>query len=223
MSAIVLPQVLGREGAAQIRAALATGTFASGKATAVGRAVAIKDNLILQPNTPAFQRALGVLVASLNAHTGFQIATWPSAMIQPMFCRYGVGQRYGDHLDAAIMGEAPDQLRCDVSVTVCLSDASEYDGGELVIDTAGVPGTWKGNAGDAIVYPSDTLHRVTEVTRGTRDVAITWIQSMVPDARRRRILFDLRSALDALDAAPEPGPTAEAVRRCYLNLVRMWT
>ena len=107
-------------------------------------------------------------------------------------------------------------------MTVCLSDATEYEGGELIIDAAGVPTGWRGKAGDLILYPADTLHRVTEVTRGTRDVAISWIQSMVREGARRRILFDLKTALEAFDASPTPPAEAEAIRRSYLNLIRMW-
>jgi PKHD-type hydroxylase len=129
---------------------------------------------------------------------------------------------YGDHVDGAIMGQGAEQIRCDVAVTVCISDASDYDGGELLIDTAGVPRAWKGNAGDAIVYPADTLHRVAPVTRGTRDVAVAWLQSLVREPGRRRILFDLRVALDALDASPSPPPETENLRRSYFNLIRMW-
>jgi PKHD-type hydroxylase len=130
--------------------------------------------------------------------------------------------KYGDHVDGAIMGDATEQVRCDVAMTVCLSDAAEYEGGELVMDAAGVPRGWRGKAGDVIVYPADTLHRVTEVTSGTRDVAISWIQSMVRDGARRRILFDLKAALDAFDALPTPPAEAEAIRRSYFNLIRMW-
>ena len=76
--------------------------------------------------------------------------------------------------------------------------------------------------GDAIIYPADTLHRVAPVTRGVRDVAVFWIQSLVRDAGRRRILYDIRSALDVLDRSPEPPPHVEALRRSYFNLIRMW-
>jgi PKHD-type hydroxylase len=130
--------------------------------------------------------------------------------------------KYGDHVDGAIMGDAESQVRCDVAMTVCLSDAAEYEGGELVMDVAGVPTRWRGRAGDVIVYPAHTLHRVTEVTSGKRDVAISWIQSMVRDGGRRRILYDLKSALDAFDSQPTPPAEAEAIRRSYFNLIRMW-
>jgi PKHD-type hydroxylase len=198
------------------------GPLVSGKVTAVGRAQTIKDNLILAPDSSAAAEAVELLVGALKANQAFQAAVWPEAMLRPLFCRYGVGMRYGDHVDGAIMGDTTSQVRCDVAMTVCLSDEAEYGGGDLVVDAAGVPTAWRGKSGDVIVYPADTLHRVTEVTRGARDVAISWIQSMVRDGARRRILFDLKTALDAFDSLPAPPAEAEAIRRSYFNLVRMW-
>ena len=222
MSAIVIAGAVPPDVVARIRARLQAGAFISGKTTAVGRAQAIKDNLVLAPDSPAAEEAVELLVGALKAHHGFQAATWPEAMLRPLFCRYGVGMKYGDHVDGAIMGDPGSQVRSDIAMTVCLCDPAEYDGGELVMDTAGVPAAWRGNAGDVIVYPANTLHRVTEVTRGTRDVAISWIQSMVREGARRRILFDLKTALEAFDALPTPPVEAEAIRRSYLNLIRMW-
>jgi PKHD-type hydroxylase len=230
MSAIVIANVVAPEVVAQIRATMAGGPFISGKATAVDGAAAIKENLLLAPDSPACARALDLLAGALEAHSGFQTAAWPEAMLRPHFCRYEVGMGYGNHVDAALMGEPASSslIRCDVAVTVCLNDAEEYDGGELIIDPAGVPTSWKGSAGDAIVYSADTLHRVAQVTRGVRVVAVSWIQSMVREPERRRILHDLRSVLDALDqAAAGAAPLAQAspvetLRRSYLNLIRMW-
>jgi PKHD-type hydroxylase len=207
---------------AQIRARMERGPLVSGKITAIGRAQAIKNNLILSPDSQSSAEAVELLVGALKANPAFQAAAWPEAMLRPMFCRYGVGGQYGDHVDGAIMGDANEQVRCDIAMTVCLSDAAEYEGGELVIDAAGAPTHWRGKAGDVIVYPAGTLHRVTEVTSGARDVAISWIQSMVRDGDCRRILFDLKSALDAFDALPRPPAEAEAIRRSYFNLIRMW-
>src|SRR5262245_31387871 len=201
---------------------MAAGRFISGKASAVGRAAAIKDNLLLAPDSPAATEAVALLTGALRASSQFQTAAWPDAMVRPLLCRYDVGMHYGDHVDAAIMGEGDDQIRCDLAVTICLSDASDYEGGELVIDSAGVARPWKGRAGDAIVYPADTMHRVAPVTRGVRDVAVSWIQSMIRAPERRRILFDLRAALDAFDRLPAPPPETEALRRSYFNLIRLW-
>jgi PKHD-type hydroxylase len=222
MSAIVIPGVVPTDVVVQIRARMQRGPLVSGKITAVGRAHAIKDNLILPPDSQPAREAVELLVGALKANPAFQAAAWPEAMLRPMFCRYGVGAQYGDHVDGAIMGDANEQVRCDIAMTVCLSDAAEYEGGELIIDAAGAPTRWRGKAGDVIVYPAGTLHRVTEVTSGARDVAISWIQSMVRDSDCRRILFDLKAALDAFDALPTPPAEAEAIRRSYFNLIRMW-
>ena len=222
MSAIVLAGIIPANVLTQIRTRLAAGKFISGKLSAVGKASAIKDNLLLSPDSPGAGEIAELLAGALQTNAAFQTATWPDAMLRPLICRYDVGMTYGDHVDAAIMGESPDQIRCDIAITICLNDASDYDGGELVIDSAGVPRSWKGRAGDAIVYPADTLHRVSPVTRGARDVAVSWIQSMVREPERRRILFDLRAALDAFDASAAPPAETEALRRSYFNLIRMW-
>src|SRR5438552_15660686 len=230
MSAIGIAKAVAPDVVAQIRTAMDGGPFISGKSTAVGGAVGLKESLLLAPDSASCSRALDLLAGALQAHSGFQSAAWPEAMLRPHFCRYEVGMGYGDHVDAAIMGEPESLIRCDVAITVCLNDAEEYEGGELTIDVAGVPTTWKGHAGDAIVYSANTLHRVAPVTRGVRVVAVSWIQSMVRDAERRRILYDLRSVLDALDQAspsspspaPAPAGTVETLRRSYLNLIRMW-
>ena len=226
MSATVISGAVPPEIIAQVRAKIAGGPFISGKATAVGHAVNIKNNLVLAPDSPAAKQAVELLAGALHGHPTFQAAVWPEGMLRPLFCRYDVGMSYGDHIDGALMGEPPEVIRCDVAVTVCLNDAADYDGGELVIDSAGASRSWKGRPGDAIVYPADTLHRVNEVTRGVRDVAITWVQSMVREPDRRRTLFDLKTALDALDREflpPKPPPPyVDAIRRSYFNLIRMW-
>jgi len=223
MSAIVLANVIPAEILAQIRECIARGRFFEGSATAVGGAARSKHNLQMSRDDPAEHRAVELLVGALQSHVPFQEATWPDAMMRPLFARYLPGMRYGDHVDGALLGEAPDLIRCDVAVTVCINDSSEYDGGELVIDSAGMAYPWKGSAGDAIVYSADTLHRVNEVTRGARDVAVIWVQSMVRDAAQRRILFDLRSVLDSMSLAAEPTLQIETIRRTYFNLIRMWT
>jgi PKHD-type hydroxylase len=219
MSAIVLARVIPAEVLAQIRECVSRGRFVEGSGTAVGGARAGKHNLQLMRDDPAERLAVELLVGAIQGHTLFQEATWPDAMMRPLFARYQPGMRYVDHVDAALMGEPPELIRCDIAVTVCINDGSEYDGGELVIDSAGMAYPWKGSAGDAIVYAADTLHRVNEVTRGARDVAVLWVQSMVRDPARRRILFDLRSVMESMD----PGPQIETIRRTYFNLIRMWT
>jgi len=205
-----------------IRAITATGDYGPGNATAVGSAVSVKHNLQLATGSDAANRAAEVLVAALRENGGFFAATWIDAMTTPLFCRYEPGMTYGDHVDAAMMGAPPMQMRCDIAVTVWLVDGSAYDGGELVIDTDGVGQPWKGDAGDCLVYAADSLHRVAPVTRGVREVAVFWIQTMVRDEWQRRILFDLTQVLERLQSTPTAAAEAEVLRRVYYNLIRRW-
>jgi len=216
-----LEKLLADAQVAAIRAAIDGAPFAAGVSSAVGSAARVKNNLQLPMQSDAAVKANKILVAALREHSAFQSATYIASMTVPCFCRYEPGMNYGDHIDSPIMGAAP-MLRTDISVTVSLTDAASYDGGELVIDVAGVPQRWKGNAGDCILYPSDTLHRVEPVTRGIRTVAIFWIQSLVRDPGKRRILYDLSRVLDHVGRA-SPGEThTDLLRRSYMNLLRLW-
>ena len=223
MSAIVLAGAIPAEVIAQIRARLAGARFVPGRETAVGGAAVVKHNLQLARGEPAEERAVELLVGALQAHAQFQAATWPdgndAADDLPLPRRDEIRRphRWRDHGRAA----RPASLRRRGHRLS--RRRPEYDGGELVIDTAGLPQAWKGAAGDIISYPADTLHRVAEVTRGVRDVAVLWVQSLVRDPGRRRILFDMKSALDALEQMPGgPSAQADAIRRSYFNLIRMW-
>lgn len=220
--ATCIRNALSADQARLIRAITATGSYGPGSVTAVGSAVSVKHNLQLPTGSDAANRAAEVLVAALREHASFFAATWLDAMTAPLFCRYEPGMTYGDHVDAAMMGAPPMQMRCDIAATVWLVDGSTYDGGELITDTDGVGQSWKGDAGDCLIYSADTLHRVAPVTRGVREVAVFWIQSMVRDEWQRRILFDLTHVVDRLQASPSSASEAETLRRIYFNLVRRW-
>ena len=135
-----------------IDAALRGAAFVYGKSSAVGSAARVKNNLQLPAQSAEAKRAVSVVLEALRANTKFQAASFPAAMTPPMFCKYQPGMGYGDHIDSPIMGGTP-HLRCDIAVTIALANASTYEGGELVIDVAGVPQRWKGDAGDCILYP----------------------------------------------------------------------
>ena len=78
-------------------------------------------------------------------------------------------------------------------------------------------------AGDAVMYPASSLHRVTEVTRGERLVAVTWVQSLVRDPARRELLYELNQVRERLlKEAPEAEDTTH-INAVYVNLVRMWS
>ncbi|WP_375744943.1 2OG-Fe(II) oxygenase [Corallococcus interemptor] len=86
--------------------------------------------------------------------------------------------REGSHFTKwhADIGEDYSNLR-KISMSVELCDSSEYDGAHLQIfpsETGHVAGPER-TAGTAVVFPSHRLHRVTEVTRGTRHALVNWI------------------------------------------------
>jgi PKHD-type hydroxylase len=220
--AILIRKAVSEAQLREIRSITSGGSYGPGSVTAVGPTERIKHNLQLATGSDAASRATEVLVGALRDSEGFMSATWIDAMTAPLFSRYEPGMTYGDHVDAAMMGDPPMQMRCDIAVTVWLVDGATYDGGELVTDTDAAGQSWKGDAGDCVVYAADTLHRVAPVTRGVREVAVFWVQTMIRDEWQRRILFDLLGVLERLQAAPGPSAEAETLRRIYHNLIRRW-
>jgi PKHD-type hydroxylase len=127
---------------------------------------------------------------------------------------------YGSHLDAAFMGTQ--SIRADLSLTLFLAAPDEYDGGELIIETEYGELAEKSAAGDCVLYSTTARHRVAPVTRGRREVCVLWIQSLIREPDRRRILFELAGVLEYLDRRDIQEPWVEIVRRCQLDLLRLW-
>ncbi|MEO0396558.1 MAG: Fe2+-dependent dioxygenase [Cyanobacteria bacterium P01_A01_bin.137] len=211
-----IPDVLSADERSQLRTALATAEFVDGKTTAGWYAKQVKHNQQLQRG--ASHPLETVVTAALNRHPLFQIAVRPKQIHSLRFSRYGVGMSYGTHADNAMMGG----YRSDVSFTVFLSETTDYDGGELVIEAADDEQAYRLPAGNAIVYPSSTLHRVNEVTQGQRLVVVGWVQSLVRDPAQRELLFDLDTARRSLYA--QHGKTAEfdLLSKSVSNLLRRW-
>jgi PKHD-type hydroxylase len=217
-----VPAVLSAETLAQLRQRLSAAPWNDGRVTAGPQSGAVKHNLQL-PEDSAEARALGDMVlAALDRSALFLSAALPARIYPPLFNRYGPGMAFGDHIDNAIRAVTGTRhrIRTDVSATLFLSEPDSYDGGELVIEDR--PGI-KLSAGDMLVYPATSLHRVTPVTRGERVAAFFWVQSMVKDAAERAALFQLDRSVQSLSAAL--GPNHDDVLRLtgfYHNLVRKW-
>lgn len=217
---IILPGALDAETLRQVRAVLDEAEFVDGKATAGVAAREVKHNLQLKrPSREPLaidQQIVGALAQNE------ELGSWalPRRFIPPLFSRYEVGMEYGWHVDSAFMGPIGQPLRTDLSVTVALSDASEYEGGELVIRTPAGEEELALHAGDAVVYPSTALHRVKPITRGERLSAVLWIQSYVRDPGMREILHDLDLARRRVHAASPGSEEASLLQRAYANLLR---
>ncbi|MBI1320931.1 MAG: Fe2+-dependent dioxygenase [Candidatus Hydrogenedens sp.] len=203
--------------AAVIEAAETAG-FVDGRQTAGWHARQIKDNQQLAPAEPRAPALRARIAAALGHHELFSLVVRPKALMPVMISRYQPGMAYGAHVDDAIMGG----LRSDVSFTIFLADPESYDGGELVIDTALGEQPFKLPIGAGVVYPSGALHRVAPVTRGTRLAAVGWAQSLVRDAARREILFDLDQARRSLFQAQGKTTEFDLVSKSVANLLRLW-
>ena len=205
----------------QLRELLAAARFTDGSASALGAAKAVKRAWQLDREGDA-QREPGEIVArALLRSPVVQGAVFPKSIRHPTINRYEAGMEYGPHLDLPLMpGAVP--TRADVSATLFLCEPESYEGGELSIHCDTLPSDFKGRAGDAILYPSDSIHRVKPVRSGSRLVAVTWFQSLFRDAAQRKILFDLDSALHAFEAESRDMEALLKLRAAYQNLQRRW-
>jgi PKHD-type hydroxylase len=197
--------------------------FQDGKLTAGWYASRVKNNQEMRQDPQQMQTLIRIVMSSLGHNQDFKMAVLPYRVADPIFARYQPGMTYGDHVDDPIMGSGGPRFRTDVSMTVFLHPPETYEGGELVIRTSfGARGV-KLNAGDAVVYPSSSLHHVAPVTRGERLVCLAWIQSYVKDAHKRELLFELNRAREALMKEQPESRTTGYVDKSYSNLLRMWS
>lgn len=215
---IVPPDVL-----AKVRAGLVDAPFADGRATANGAARDVKQNLQLPAGHPLAKELGALVVTAISRSDTFKTTAMSHAMVPLQFARYDVGMGYGDHLDLPVMGTTSGPVRVDLSLTVFLSDPDEYDGGELVIvGESGGELRVKQAAGDAFLYPAGSLHRVEPVTRGSRTVAVSWIQSLVRDLEDRELLVSLATSLAELKAAGTSEAHLMRLRQVQHRLIRRW-
>lgn len=216
-----IPNLLNSAQLEKLQEIIAASDFVDGRLTAGMAAGRVKANEELAQDPQVLQRLYRVIMASLGHNEIFRSAALPAKVADFIFARYQPGMRYGDHVDDPIMGQGA-KFRSDVSMTVFLNPPEEYDGGELVIRTPFGDQQVKLDAGHAVVYPSASVHRVAEVTRGERLVALTWIQSFVRDAAQRELLYELDQSRQQLLRSDPESDLTKNVDRSYVNLLRMW-
>jgi PKHD-type hydroxylase len=209
---------------ARLRAKLDAAAWTDGRETVGPQGAQVKRNQQLPDASPLRTELGREVLAACARHPEFHAATLPVKILPPRFNRYTGGGAYGAHIDGAVMALADGrQLRSDIACTVFLSEPDDYDGGELIVDDTYGEHEVKLPAGDAIVYPSSSLHRVEPVTRGARVAAFFWVQSLVRDGAQRRTLLQLDTAIRQLT---ESGADANAVKQLtgvYHNLLRQWS
>ena len=219
-----IPAVLTRAQVATMRMQLDQSGWVDGRATVGPQGAQVKRNRQL-PEAAPLSRELGQVVqAALAANPLFFAAALPLRIVPPLFNRYGVGEEYGAHVDGAVrqVPGSPLPLRTDVSATLFLSEPAEYDGGELVVMDMYGAHEVKLAAGDLVVYPSSSVHKVEPVTRGERICSFFWVQSMVRDDARRSMLLELDQTIQRLRARLGDCDETVALTSHYHNLLRQW-
>jgi PKHD-type hydroxylase len=222
---IHVPKVLTAEQVAECRRLLDSAEWADGKATVGEQGMLVKRNRQLPELSPVGRQLGEIILVALARNPLFFSAALPLRTVPPLFNRYEGGEHYGMHIDGAVRAVPGTShfIRTDLSSTLFLTDPADYDGGELVVaDTFGQHSV-KLPAGDLILYPSSSLHRVNPVTRGARVSSFFWTQSMVADARHRELLFQMDQSIQKLRGKHGESDETVALAGQYHNLLRMWS
>lgn len=220
-----VPEVLSPAELARCRAIVEGADWADGKITAGTQSEQVKNNRQLPEDAEASRAARAIVLDALGRSALFITGALPKKTYPPLFNRYdGASNAFGNHIDNSVRTSpiTGAWVRTDLSATLFLSDPSEYDGGELVIEDTFGSQSVKLAAGDLILYPASSVHRVEPVTRGCRLAAFFWVESMVRDDAQRRLLFDLDMSILTLRQTDGDTPPVVKLTGCYHNLLRMW-
>jgi len=222
---ISIDHVLTKTEVAQFRAELDAAPWDSGALTAGTLAKSVKRNEQIADGSELAVRLGRQILQRLAATPLFISAALPRTIYPPKFNRYQGGGTYGAHVDSALMmlPGTHQKMRTDLSATLFLAEPEEYDGGVLEVEGPFGVQEVKLPAGDMVLYPSSSLHRVTPVTRGARVASFFWMESLVQDEGERTLLFDLDQCVQQIT----PLLAADDMRLIqltgvYHNLLRRW-
>lgn len=222
---LAIDAVLGKEDVRRIRERIDAAQWQDGAATAGALARSQKWNQQLDDNDPLAVSIGDDIVRRVGSHPQFVSAALPKKIYPPKFNRYTGGGTYGAHVDSALMYSPRGDVtvRSDLAATLFLSEPEDYDGGELEIESAFGLQSVKLAAGDLVLYPASSLHRVNPVTRGARVGSFFWIESFVADVTERTLLYDLDQSIQGLTPKVEGGdPDLLQLTGIYHNLLRRW-
>ena len=220
-----VPEVLSPSALARCRAIVEGADWADGKITAGTQSELVKNNRQLPEDSESARAARAIVLDALGRSALFITGALPKKTYPPLFNRYdGASNAFGNHIDNSVRTSPATGawVRTDLSATLFLSEPAEYDGGELVIEDTFGGQSVKLAAGDMILYPASSVHRVEPVTRGCRLAAFFWVESMVRDDAQRRLLFDLDMSILTLRGTDGDTPPVVKLTGCYHNLLRMW-
>lgn len=220
-----IPNVLTQEQVAECREILSHSTWVDGNVTSGTQAAKAKNNLQLPEESEPSVELQKIVLDALSNKALFFTAALPKKIFPPLFnCYTGDFNAFGNHVDNAVrtVRGGGKRIRSDLSFTLFFSDPEEYDGGELIIEDTFGSQSLKLPAGDLVLYPSSSVHRVEPVTRGARISCFTWLESMVRETDRRRLLFDLDMSIIAFRERLGDDEDTVKLTSIYHNLLRTW-
>lgn len=219
-----IPNVLTKEQVAFCKAKLESAEWLDGNVTAGYQSSQAKNNLQLPEQSATAIEVGDLILSALARNNVFMSAALPLKIFPPLFNCYQGGQHFGIHVDNAIrqVPGTPVKVRTDLSMTVFFSEPNEYEGGELVIEDTYGAHSVKLAAGDMVLYPSTSLHKVLPVTAGRRLASFFWLQSMINSDEKRTILFDMDMAIQQLREKVQDSPEIVRLTGVYHNLLRQW-
>ncbi len=218
---VQIKNILGDTELQKIQDLLKTAKFRDGHLSAGMAAQQVKNNLEVS-DEDITSVLNNIVMNNVVRHPVYQQAALPHRIATPFYARYETGMEYGEHIDDPIMGQG-DRYRSDLAMTIFLNSPDEYKGGELIIQTPFGEQTIKYNAGDAVLYPATTRHRVVKVTSGERLVAVTWVQSLIRDNEQRDLLYQLSKTREKMLRKDPDSEDTKCIDSTYVNLVRMWS
>lgn len=222
---ITIPEVLSKEDVKQFRALMDAADWEDGAKTAGPQSSMVKQNQQLPATSDTAQKLGQFILQELSVHPLFLSAALPAQILPPLFNKYETSHAFGIHVDNAIRANplTQERIRTDLSMTLFLSEPEEYDGSTLLVEDNYGTQDVKLPAGDMVLYPSTSLHKVTPVTRGKRVSSFFWLQSMIRSDAHRSILFDLDQTIQTL--SQDLGTDNDEVVRLtgiYHNMIRLW-
>lgn len=219
-----IPQVLTKEQVQEAKQLLLQADWANGNITAGYQSAQAKNNLQLPDNSSEAIHLGDIILGALARTNMFMSAALPLKIFPPLFNCYQGGGNFGVHVDNAIrqVPGTPVKVRTDLSMTLFISEPDEYEGGELIIEDRYGAQSVKLAAGDLVLYPSTSLHRVTPVTEGRRLASFFWLQSMVNSDEKRTLLFDMDMAIQSLRTKVNDSSEIVELTGVYNNLLRQW-
>lgn len=224
-----IPGILTSEEVARFRRELDAADWTDGRETVGAQGAQVKRNLQLPDASPLKQQLGQAVLNALGRSPLYFAAALPLRTIPPRFNRYEGGGHYGFHVDGSVMnvaagdGQPAMTLRTDLSCTLFLCEPEEYEGGELIVSDTYGEHEVKLPAGDLILYPSSSLHRVAPVTRGARIASFFWVQSLIRDGGQRQMLFELDAAIQSLTQSGADRDALLRLTNVYHNLLRSWS